>query len=246
MRPGDLEAQSERTEHALRLFSGLPHNYDRMAALLSFGQEDRWRRVLVSCVPGTANLVLDVASGTGAVAIDLLRRTSITRVVALDQSEQMLRQGVALTRRARLEERTSFALAQAERLPFAPDTFDALTFTYLMRYVDDPGATIRELARVVRPGGVVASLEFHVPGNRIWYTAWLFYTRIVMPIEGALASRHWYRVGRFLGPSISRFYERFPLADQLRMWREAGLDPLRYRTMTLGGAVIISGVKQSG
>jgi len=242
----DPEAPTERTRHALRLFSGLPHDYDRMAALLSLGHEDRWRRVLVSCLPDPTRLVLDVASGTGAVAIDVLRSRSDTTVVALDQSEPMLRRGVVLTRQAGFAARTTFALAQAERLPFASDAFDALTFTYLMRYVDDPPATIRELARVVRPGGVVASLEFHVPANPIWHAAWLFYTRIVMPIEGALASRHWYRVGRFLGPSISRFYRRFPLEDQLHMWREAGLDPVRYRTMSLGGAVVIYGVKQGG
>jgi demethylmenaquinone methyltransferase/2-methoxy-6-polyprenyl-1,4-benzoquinol methylase len=242
----DPSTPRERTEHALRLFSGLPRDYDRMAALLSLGQEDRWRRVLVSCVPDTANLVLDVASGTGAVAINLLRHAPGIRVVALDQSEPMLRRGVARTRSAGLEHRTAFTLSPAERLPFAPDTFDALTFTYLMRYVDDPAATIRELARVVRPGGVVANLEFHVPGGRMWHIAWVFYTRIVMPIEGALASRAWYQVGRFLGPSISRFYRRYPLADQLHMWRDAGLDPVRYRVMSLGGAVVIYGVKWDG
>ena len=158
----------------------------------------------------------------------------------------MLRRGITLTRRAGFRDRTTFTLAQAERLPFASGTFDALAFTYLMRYVDDPAATIRELARVVRPGGVVAGLEFHVPGNRIWHAAWLLYTRVVMPIEGALVSRHWYRVGRFLGPSISRLYQLFPLADQLSMWRDAGLDPVRYRTMSLGGAVVICGVKRDG
>lgn len=246
MHTEDSSTPTERTKHALRLFSGLPRDYDRMAALLSLGQEDRWRRVLVSCVPDEATLVLDVASGTGAVAIDLLRRTPGNRVVALDQSEPMLRQGAARTRSAGFGNRTAFTLARGERLPFAPDTFDALTFTYLMRYVDDPAATIRELARVVHPGGIVASLEFHVPGDRMWHVAWMFYTRIVMPMEGALASRDWYHVGRFLGPSISRFYQRYPLAGQLHMWRDAGLDPVRYRTMSLGGAVVIYGVKRDG
>lgn len=240
------DALPERTGHARMLFAGLSHNYDRMAALLSFGQEVRWRRALVSRTPSSAALVLDVASGTCAVALDLLRSGASGKIVAVDQSEPMLRRGIERTRAAGFSERTTFAVAEAERLPFVPDTFDALTFTYLMRYVDDPAATIRELARVVRPGGVIANLEFHVPGNPIWHAAWLLYTRIVMPIEGALASRPWYRVGRFLGPSVSRFYQRYPLDMQLRTWRQAGLDPVRYRTMSLGGAVIIYGVKRDG
>lgn len=231
---------------ARRLFAGLPRDYDRMAALLSFGQEARWRRTLISPLGASPRLVLDVASGTGAVAIDLLRCGSGTRVVAVDQSEPMLRRGVQRVDASGFGDRTMFALAQAERLPFASDSFDALTFTYLMRYVDEPAQAIRELARVVRPGGVVANLEFHVPPNPFWHAAWLLYTRIAMPLEGALASRHWYRVGRFLGSSISRLYRRHPLDAQLRMWREAGLDPVRYRTMSLGGAVIIYGVKQGG
>jgi demethylmenaquinone methyltransferase / 2-methoxy-6-polyprenyl-1,4-benzoquinol methylase len=244
MRTHDPDAPTERTRHARQLFAGLPRNYDFMAAVLSLGQEARWRRALTSCIPLEADLVLDVASGTGAVTIDLLRTRPGTIVVAVDQSEPMLRRGLVRTHAAGVGDRTASALAQAEWLPFASDRFDALTFTYLMRYVDDPAATIRELTRVVRPGGVVANLEFHVPGNPIWHAAWLFYTRMVMPIEGALASRHWYRVGRFLGPSISLLYRRFPLGTQLRMWRDAGLHPVRYRVMSLGGAVVIYGVKQ--
>lgn len=240
----DPEALTERTRHARHLFAGLPRNYDFMAAVLSLGQEVRWRRALTSCIPHEADLVLDVASGTGAVTIGLLRKGPNTTVVAVDQSEPMLRHGVVRTREAGVGDRTAPVLAQAEWLPFASDRFDALTFTYLMRYVDDPATTIIELSRVVRPGGVVAGLEFHVPGNLIWRAAWLFYTRVAMPIEGALASRHWYRVGRFLGPSISLLYRRFPLGTQLRMWRDAGLHPVRYKVMSLGGAVVIYGVKQ--
>lgn len=201
---------------------------------------------MISRVGGSAGLVLDLASGTGAVAIDLLRVGAGTRVVAVDQSEPMLRRGILRTHAAGFGDRTTFALAQAERLPFVSDSFDALTFTYLMRYVDDPAETMRELARVVRPGGVIANLEFHVPSSPAWHAAWLLYTRLMMPVEGALASRHWYRVGRFLGPSISRLYRRYPLDAQLRMWRDAGLEPVRYRTMSLGGAVIIYGIKRGG
>ncbi len=230
-----------RTRHAQRLFAGLPSTYDRMGALLSFGQDPRWRRFLVSRLPLATPSVLDVAAGTAAVARQAHRSGRAQSVVALDQSEPMLREGV---RRARADGvRVSFVLAGAEQLPFGSSTFDALTVTYLLRYVEDPASTLRELARVIRPGGVLASLEFGVPPNPVWRTGWRAYTRVVMPLAGLLVSRDWYRVGRFLGPSIEGFWRRYPLREQLQMWRDAGVDPVHWRRVSLGGGIVIWGAR---
>src|SRR5919198_2194437 len=163
---------SERTEHARRLFAPLGPTYDRMGAVLSLGQDPRWRRFLVSRV-APAGHVLDVATGTGLVAAELLRRGH--RVTGVDQSREML-----ATARDRLDGRVDLVEASAESLPFADETFEHLTVTYLLRYVDDPGATLAELARVVRPGGVVASLEFGVPTG-IARPLWDLYTQAVLP-----------------------------------------------------------------
>ena len=233
---------SARTRHARTLFAGLPRSYDRVGALLSFGQDPRWRRFLVSRMAPATPLVLDVAAGTAAVSIELRRSERARRVVALDQSEPMLREGVRRTSAAN-SSNVTFVLAQAERLPFAPGTFDGLTVTYLLRYVDDPAGALRELAASVRPGGIVASLEFAVPESPFWYAWWRVYTRAVMPVLGRLVSRDWYRVGRFLGPSIEGFWRRYPLEAQLRMWREAGIDPVRWRRMSLGGGIVVWGVR---
>jgi demethylmenaquinone methyltransferase/2-methoxy-6-polyprenyl-1,4-benzoquinol methylase len=234
----------ERTAHTKALFAGLPSSYDRMGAVLSFGQDPRWRRFMVSrldSLPAGAR-VLDVATGTGMVAREVVRRTGAA-VVAVDLTHKMLRGGVRETAEAKLSERVQFALADGQRLPFADATFDALTFTYLLRYVDDPGATLKELARVVTPRGVVANLEFHVPVSPMWRPLWLAYTRGVMPAAGRVASRSWYEVGRFLGPSISTFYERWPLERQLDAWREAGVGDAQARVMSLGGGVVIWGTR---
>ena len=167
---------SQRTRHAGTLFAGIGPGYDRMGAILSFGQDARWRRFLVSRIGPTRPLVLDVATGTGLVAREIVD-AGIGRVIGLDRSEPMLRSG---SDRAAIGN----VLGRAEELPFPDASFDALTVTYLLRYVDDPGATLRELARVVRPGGVVASLEFGVPPSPVWRGAWWAYTRIVMPVIG--------------------------------------------------------------
>jgi demethylmenaquinone methyltransferase/2-methoxy-6-polyprenyl-1,4-benzoquinol methylase len=188
--------------------------------------------------------VLDVATGTSAVAREIVRRTGAS-VVGLDQSEQMIHQGVGRVRRAGMTDRVRFVLGQAERLPFPDGTFDGLTLAYLMRYVDDVGATLEELARVIRPGGVLAGLEFHVPTGG-WHPLWLAYTRGVMPVAGRVVSKAWWDAFRFLGPSISDFYRRLPLEAQLDLWRAAGIEDVRARVMSLGGGVVIWGRRRGG
>jgi demethylmenaquinone methyltransferase/2-methoxy-6-polyprenyl-1,4-benzoquinol methylase len=214
-----------------------------MGALLSFGQDARWRRSMVSkvnAIPGS--WVLDVASGTGLVAREMAARKHV-RVVSLDPSEPMLRSGEEPSRLAGLEAQIAPVLGRAEELPFADGSFDSVTFTYLLRYVDDPEATMRELARVLRPGGTLACLEFHVPPGPVWHAAWLIYTRALMPLIGWAASPAWRYTGRFLGPNISRFYGTYPLPEQIRWWQAAGLRHVRSRVMSLGGGIVIWAVK---
>jgi demethylmenaquinone methyltransferase/2-methoxy-6-polyprenyl-1,4-benzoquinol methylase len=230
-----------RTLLARRLFAGLAPTYDRAARVLSLGQDPRWRRFLASRVRG-AGLVLDVASGTAAVAMEVARVTG-GRVVGLDQSEPMLREGAARVARAGLGRRVSLVLGRGERLPFADRSFDAVTFAYLLRYVDDPGATLRELARVLRPGGAMAGLEFAVPRGPALRGLWRAYVRGVLPLAGRAISPSWEDVGRFLGPSILEFHRRHPLPAQLDLWRAAGIPHPRAWTMSLGGAVVVWGTK---
>jgi demethylmenaquinone methyltransferase/2-methoxy-6-polyprenyl-1,4-benzoquinol methylase len=233
--------ESARKREALELFQGLPRRYDRLSAALSFWQDPRWRRALVDAVaPRAGERILDVATGTGMVAAELRGRADCT-VVGLDQSPQML--AVARARFVGEGARVELVEGEAERLPFEDASFDALTFTYLLRYVDDPPATMRELARVVRPGGRVASLEFGVPPGRLPREAWRLYTAIGLPTLGRVASREWAEVGRFLGPSIRGFYAKHPLERIVGYWRDAGLDDVRVRRMSLGGGVVMSARK---
>jgi demethylmenaquinone methyltransferase/2-methoxy-6-polyprenyl-1,4-benzoquinol methylase len=228
---------------ARQLFAPLGPTYDRYAYLLSFGQDARWRRFLVSRVDvGPRERVLDVASGTAAVAIELVRRHGCS-VVGLDQSPEMLAEGRLRVERAGLAGRIELVEGRAEELPFEDASFDALTFTYLLRYVDDPGATLKELARVVRPGGTIASLEFGVPRGPLPRAAWSLYVRFGLPLAGAAITPGWGEVGRFLGPSIRGFYDRYPLPQLLGLWREAGIDDAGYRRMSLGGGIVTWGTR---
>ena len=184
-------SRQDPTRFAQQLFDGLPRRYDLLAEALSFGQNRRWRRTMVdSVVEGDPATVLDVATGTAGVALQLARRTG-AHVTGIDVTEAMLRRGRASVLHHGLDQRIALVGGQAERLPFPDATFDALTFTYLLRYVADPAATIAELARVVRPGGTIASLEFYVPPRR------LLARRLV-----ALHPRGPARPGRAGGPGV--------------------------------------------
>jgi demethylmenaquinone methyltransferase/2-methoxy-6-polyprenyl-1,4-benzoquinol methylase len=244
--PVGAVGSSARKEHARGLFADLPRHYDRAGAILSFGQDARWRRALVGAVGARpSEHVLDVATGTGLVARELARRYGCS-VVGVDQSAEML--GAARARLARdpyLAQRVSLIEGEAERLPFADGELDHLTFTYLLRYVDDPAATLSELARVVRPGGRIASLEFGVPPRTALRTLWGLYARLGLPVVGRLFSREWAHTGRFLAVSIPDFYRRYPLARQLEAWRAAGVDSVTVRSMSFGAGVVICGSKEA-
>jgi demethylmenaquinone methyltransferase/2-methoxy-6-polyprenyl-1,4-benzoquinol methylase len=190
--------------------------------------------------------VLDVATGTGLVAQALVRRYGCA-VVGLDQSPQMLAAACARVQRdPALRRPVTLLLGEAERLPFADGEFDHLTFTYLLRYVEDPAATLRELARVVRPGGHVASLEFAVPPARVWHALWTAYTRVGLPALGRLVSGEWAGTGRFLARSIPEFYARHPLEQVVELWSAAGIASVGVRRMSLGGGVVMWGTRDGG
>jgi demethylmenaquinone methyltransferase / 2-methoxy-6-polyprenyl-1,4-benzoquinol methylase len=238
---GAPPVRSPRKRQALELFEGLPARYDRTGAVMSFGQDPRWRRALVRAVdPRPGQRVIDVATGTGMVALALARQGCT--VVGLDQSPQMLAAARAKLQDApAFADRVSFVQGEAERLPFANGAFDALTFTYLLRYVDDRAATLAELARVVRPGGRIAMLEFAVPTSRPARWLWRAYTRVGLPLIGRIVSPAWLEVGRFLGPNIEQFYAAEP--DLVGLWRGAGIEEVRERRMSFGAGLVMSGVR---
>ena len=223
-------------DDARRIFSGIGATYEKAGALLSFGQDARWRAKLISLVRASPqDVVLDVATGTGLVA-RALREEYGCQVVGLDQSADMLSAAAAR------DGHIPLVRARAESLPFADDSFDHVTFTYLLRYVDDPAYVIRELARVIRPGGRIVALDFGVPANVTIRGLWRGYTSIGLPIIGRTISEQWAGVGAFLRGSIERF-GREHQGDLERYWREAGLNDVETARMSFGAGVVMSGVK---
>ena len=228
---------SSPPDDARRIFSGIGATYEKAGALLSFGQDARWRARLVESVQAAADdVVLDVATGTGLVARALSVRYRCD-VVGLDRSADML--GAASARDGHIP----LVRARAESLPFPDESFDHVTFTYLLRYVDDPAAVMRELARVVRPGGRIVALDFGVPRNPLLRAMWRGYTTVGLPLIGRAISQQWASVGAFLRGSIERFNAAHSQHALERYWREAGLINIHFTRMSFGAGVVMTGVK---
>jgi demethylmenaquinone methyltransferase / 2-methoxy-6-polyprenyl-1,4-benzoquinol methylase len=241
-----LRATSDPNRFARALFTGLPNLYDLLAEVLSLGQNRRWRRAMVDrIVPACPHRLLDVASGTAGVALLLTEQTDAF-VTGLDLTESMLRRGQANVAASTADGRVELLAGRAEELPFPDAAFDAVTFTYLLRYVADPAATLRELTRVLKPGSPMASLDFLVPRHSFWRWSWWLYTRLVLPVAGSVGGRDWIAVGRFLGPNISAHYRRFPLGWTVQAWRDAGMTDVGVREMSLGGGLVMWGTKSGG
>jgi demethylmenaquinone methyltransferase / 2-methoxy-6-polyprenyl-1,4-benzoquinol methylase len=231
---------SQRQEHARSLFDSVAARYDGPAAVFGLGQYGRWRSEMVSRLDlARGARVLDVATGTGLVAGDLTEKFD-ARVVGLDQSAEMLRRASA-----RGIPEFSLVRGDGQRLPFADGAFDAVIHTYLLRYVDDPAATLVELARVLRPGGRMASVEFAVPTNPAVRAAWTFYGRALFPLFARTVSRGWREIGDFLAGSIATFDRDFPPSRLAQLWRDAGLEGVRIKRMSLGGGVVTWGSKHA-
>lgn len=229
---------------ARAVFAGLPPRYDRLGRLLSFGQDRRWRGQVVEVTAAAApRRVLDVATGPGGVGLAIADATGAS-VVGVDLNLPMLQQAAANVQAHQPPAQMQLVAARGEQLPFADGSFDAVSFAYLLRYVDDPAATLRELARCVRPGGSMACLEFYVPPRLLWRAAWRIYVGLVLPVAGLVTGgRPWWRVGRFLGPSIRRYYGDHPLAWHVEAWRRAGFVDVGWRVMSFGGGLVMWGVR---
>ena len=218
-------------DRARLIFRPIAPTYERWSRWLSLGQDSRWRQTMVNKLGlTTGSEVLDVAAGTGS--ITRLMESHGLDVISVDQSQEMVR----IAR----QQGAVAVIATAERLPFRDNTFDGVTFGYLLRYVDDVSGCLGELVRVAQPGGMMGMVEFGRPAG-VWSLPWWIYTRAVLPLVGSMIGSGWRRVGRFLGPSIDSFAHSYPpdlLADE---WTSVGMVDVQYRSMSLGGGLVMWG-----
>jgi demethylmenaquinone methyltransferase/2-methoxy-6-polyprenyl-1,4-benzoquinol methylase len=225
----------DKSAYVHRAFAAIADRYDLLNTLLSFNQDRRWRRSTVSAlgVKGSET-ILDVATGTGKLAHEVERRLGPSaRVVGIDFCEPMLRKAKVQA------DRTNLVLATSESLPFPDNCFDGATIGFALRNVPDIGKTLRETARVMKPGGKVVCLEFSRPQHPVMRSLHEIYLLRVLPTIGWLISgnRDAYL---YLPHSILEF----PSAEELKaVMEKAGLEKVHFRFLTWGVVALHVGTK---
>ena len=224
-----------------QMFDRIAPTYDLLNHLLSLGRDYSWRRQTARQLrDDNALQVLDLATGTGDLLLSLLKaRANIAGAVGLDVSEKMLDLCRAKLRRRGLAERAELVCADAVGTPFPEGTFDAATMGFGIRNTADAAKTLREIHRILKPGGTALILEFSLPRHPAWRWCYLKYLRFMVPFIGALisADRHAYQ---YLNQSIEGFYQA---EDFCALMRKAGFGEVSAIPLTFGVASIYRGVK---
>ena len=234
------ETVDDRGVAVERMFSAIAPRYDFLNRLLSAGRDRTWRRAAVATTALSGHgTLLDVCTGTADMALEAARQFPDARIVGVDFSRRMVFLGTAKIERARLEERVRLQVASAETLPFADDSFDAVTVAFGLRNIPDRLRGLREMRRVARPGGCAVVLEFTTPPHPVFRWVYLWYFHRILPKIGRFVSGH-PAAYSYLPASVSDFPSPQGLADWMQ---EAGFSEVSYRLLTGGIVAIHVGVK---
>lgn len=224
-----------------RMFDGIAPRYDLLNHLLSLNVDKAWRRRVTRLVPATAGPVLDVCTGTGDLAFEYDRASGgRLPIVGADFAGEMLGRAVEKSRQRGSEGRIGFVQADAQRLPFGDNTFEVVAVAFGLRNVTDTDRGLAEMARVARPGGRVAVLEFSRPRHWFFGRAYRAYFRYLLPAVGQLFSRSGDQAYAYLPASVMEFPDGDALADRMRA---AGLRGVRFTPFTFGIATLYVGTK---
>lgn len=232
---------TEEKQHIGSLFDRIAPTYDGLNHGLSLNIDRRWRRKTVALMPPVEH-VLDVAIGTADLTIAMLRAGKAQRVTGIDLSREMMRigeekltpkQGAAQTSTPGAKP-VNFVYANAQSMPFDDASFDGVTCAFGCRNFSDLDAGLREMYRVLRPGGQVTILEFSYPSDKLIRWGYDLYFSHVLPLVGRLVSRD-KTAYTYLNKSVKSFCWG---EDFLRHLTQAGFQDARFETLTFGIATI--------
>lgn len=222
----------------VNLFDKVAGRYDSLNTFFSMGMDRLWRRRLARAVSGSKT-VLDIATGTGEVAIETVDVLPEARVFGVDPSPEMLLLARKKLVSRGLSERISLARSRAEELPFKDGSFDAVTIAFGIRNTVDPALSLSEMRRVLRPGGKAAVLEFAIPRQKLFAPLYLFYFKNILPLVGSLfGTKSEYK---YLSDSTTAFPQREKF---LELMEKSGLTPEKSVEMMLGIVILYTGVKR--
>ena len=220
-----------------KIFDEVARYYDRLNALFSFGIHKLWRKRLAEELDDGED-VLDVATGTAEVAIEVARKHPAARVIGIDPSANMLRIAKNKIDSLGFADRIELVSGAAESLPFEENRFDSVTIAFGIRNTVDYRLSLGEMRRVLRDGGKLLVLEFAIPRNPLFRPVYMFYFRVVMPLVGSFYGRG--KEYRYLSESAAAFPQREKFVSDLE---DAGFRNCRYREFTMGVVALYSATR---
>lgn len=234
---GTDKSKGEQVE---QMFDSIAPAYDFMNRAMTLGIDRLWRKKAVRMVAARSpRLILDVATGTGDLALELARSIPNSVITGVDLSEGMIRVGREKVEKAALADRITLQVADCLSLPFADATFDALTVAYGVRNFADIPAGLREMHRVLKPGGMVCIVELSTPANVLVKPFYKLYTRGIIPLVGRMVSKDT-RAYSYLPESIAAVPQRGAMCD---LMTAAGFRDAGFRSLTFGVCIIYTAIR---
>ena len=230
-------------QNVWQMFDRIAHRYDLLNHLLSFGQDIIWRKKMRRFLPSRYPLdILDMATGTGDQLIALAGENGLVRKgTGMDLAEKMLQVGREKIKQLGLDDRLSLQQGDATEIPAEDHSYDVLTISFGIRNVLDVQRSLRDMYRVLRPGGRVLILEFSLPRNKIIRMLYLLYFRYVLPVLGGMISGDSYAYNY-----LNKTVETFPYGDAfVSLLRQSGFTNVKANPLTFGVATIYQGDKAS-
>ncbi len=233
----DRQDNNFKARAVREMFCRIAPYYDLINFLMSWGQDSRWRRVAVRLAQPERALALDVATGTGDMALELARYTD--SVVGLDLCWEMMKRGQVKLEKKGAEKRVDFIMGDALALPFSDNSFDCALNAFALRNVADIKLFLAELRRVIKPGGRVVCLELVRPVSGIIGALYRFYLYKIIPILGGRLSGDG-RAYRYLPDSVDGFLS---IMEFRKIMEEIGFRQVNHRSLNLGTVAVYVGVK---
>ncbi len=225
-----------KKEQVEEMFDNIAHRYDFLNHLLSAGIDITWRKKAVRYIGGIKpKNILDVASGTGDFAFEAISLNP-DKVIGFDLSEGMMNYGRAKAEKLNVAGKVQFVKGDSERMPFADNSFDAITVGFGVRNFEHLEAGLKEMYRVVRPGGRVAILEASQPGNTIIRAVFGLYFGKVVPMIGRMFSKD-ARAYSYLPESVSVFPQGF---EFVKILENIGFRNIKWQPLTFGACAFYS------
>jgi demethylmenaquinone methyltransferase/2-methoxy-6-polyprenyl-1,4-benzoquinol methylase len=230
--------KEERISAVKTIFNTITPNYDLLNRIMSARQDVRWRKLAVRRIPQDVELVLDVATGTGDLAIAMAESRPGASIIGLDFVEKMMRIAQEKTGKHQLINRISYTAGDALHLPFMDAQFDVVTAAFGLRNMPDRMTPISEMRRVLKPGGKLLILEMTFPKNLKLRKFFAWYLNHMIPIIGGAISGDW-KAYRYLPDSIQDFLDPEELT---KLFEKAGLTKVKTYPMTLGLTYLHEGI----